>query len=150
MNKKDCNICEKKKLPQPINADFDNLVLFSTQSIQRTQDTQRTLNADRQRTLNSNKLGNSTWLFLHTTAAYYPEYPTNIQKQKMLALIDSISEFYPCHICVEHLKEYIKKNPPTVNSNIELSQWFCKLHNDINLRNNKPIFNCSKILANYY
>lgn len=147
-----CNICtdfksaignfmqKKKTLPQPansnfpkpVNSDFDNFhkVIFNSHP-------------------NSTELGNATWLFLHTTAAYYSECPSELQKQKMLLFIDGLSEFYPCCICAEHLKEYIIKNPPNVNSNIELSEWFCKLHNNINNQNNKSIFDCSKILSTY-
>jgi FAD-linked sulfhydryl oxidase len=148
---KDCNICtdfksaigkfmqKKKILPQPINADLNSQGLFSTTIQQFNTKTPP----------DSIELGNATWLFLHTTAAYYPECPTNLQKQKMLAFIDGLSEFYPCCMCAEHLRLYISKNPPTINSNIELSEWFCKLHNDVNRRNNKPIFNCSHILSSY-
>lgn len=156
MNKKEenCNVCtdfksaigkfmqKKKTLPQPINADFNSQgVLFNGQS--------QVAVAYLRTPPDATELGNATWLFLHTTAAYYAECPTNLQKQKMLLFIDGLSEFYPCCICSEHLKEYISKNPPNVNSNIELSQWFCNLHNNVNRRNNKPFFDCSKILSSY-
>lgn len=56
----------------------------------------------------SEQLGNSTWIFLHTMAQYYPDIPTENEKQSMINLINSLSIFYPCKHCAEHLKKYIQ------------------------------------------
>jgi FAD-linked sulfhydryl oxidase len=95
------------------------------------------------------ELGRSTWTFLHTMAAYYPENPTEIEQKSMLGMIDGLSRFYPCWYCADHLKEELKTNPPKVKSNIELSEWFCQIHNEVNLRQGKPLFDCSKVFERW-
>lgn len=97
----------------------------------------------------SNELGNRTWFFLHTMAAYYPDNPSELQKQKMLLFIDGLSEFYPCKTCSEHLKEHIIQMPPNVETNKTLSEWFCKIHNNINKNNGKEQFDCSNVIKEY-
>lgn len=99
--------------------------------------------------INSIELGNSTWLFLHTMAAYYPKNPSELQKQKMLLFIDGLSEFYPCNICSDHLKSYMIKFPVNVETNETLSEWICKLHNNVNKENNKAIYDCSSVIEKY-
>lgn len=93
----------------------------------------------------SEKLGNSTWFLLHTTSAYYPEYPTEMQKQTMIGFINGLAEFYPCKKCSQHFKEHISNYPPNVNGGNELSLWFCKIHNIVNKMNDKPIFDCNNL-----
>jgi FAD-linked sulfhydryl oxidase len=36
-------------------------------------------------------------------------------------------------------------NPPRVSSQADLSRWMCELHNEVNYRMNKPMFDCSKV-----
>ena len=49
--------------------------------------------------LDTDELGNATWRFLHTTAAYYPHEPTADEQQWALDLIISLSKLYPCPHC---------------------------------------------------
>ena len=55
-------------------------------------------------------LGFFTWNFLHTMAIYYPETPSNEQKDKMKGFITGFAEFYPCRVCAHHLRNDIKKS----------------------------------------
>lgn len=91
-------------------------------------------------------LGRSTWTFLHTMAAYYPETPSTAEQVSMNGFIDSLSKFYPCSHCAEHLQGEIVSHPPKLKSNIELSQWFCEVHNEVNSRLDKPKFDCSRVM----
>ena len=81
--------------------------------------------------LDVDELGNATWRFLHTTAAYYPHEPTEEQKQWALQLIYSTSWLYACPHCAPDFRlaalaqpviacrDEIAKNPPRVNSRRE-------------------------------
>ena len=55
--------------------------------------------------LDKDELGRNTWSFLHTTAAYYPEKPTEQQQKDMRQMIHIFSRFYPCDFCAEDLRE---------------------------------------------
>lgn len=49
-------------------------------------------------------LGRKSWAFLHTTAAYYPEKPSQEDKTDMLGFLKALGKFYPCHVCASHLR----------------------------------------------
>ena len=89
------------------------------------------------------QLGRSTWTFLHTTAAYYPDAPSPEQRTRMLGLLFALPVLYPCWYCASHLGESIKLNPPDLSSRISLSRWLCERHNEVNERLGKPLFDCS-------
>lgn len=77
------------------------------------------------------EIGRAAWIFLHTTAAYYPDTPSTSQQSLMRSMVDALAEFYPCHYCAEHLREQVKASPPRVGSAVELSAWMCKIHNEV-------------------
>ncbi|CAG8569698.1 14674_t:CDS:1 [Funneliformis mosseae] len=93
----------------------------------------------------SEQLGRATWTFLHTMAAYYPEKPSSEQQISMRNLLSGFSQFYPCWYCAEHLREEMNKIPPKVESRRVLGKWLCDMHNIVNERLDKPIFDCNKI-----
>lgn len=97
----------------------------------------------------SSELGRSTWTFLHTMAAYYPEKPTITEKSAMQQFIHGLSLFYPCGYCADHLKSELISNPPKVDNNVVLSEWFCQIHNEVNVRQGKPVFDCSKVFERW-
>lgn len=90
-------------------------------------------------------LGGATWTFLHTMAAYYPDEPTTVQQSNMTHFIRLFSTFYPCGYCAAHMRKELEREAPRVNSRSELVQWFCRLHNEVNERLGKPLFDCSKV-----
>ncbi|KNC96298.1 uncharacterized protein SPPG_08450 [Spizellomyces punctatus DAOM BR117] len=97
----------------------------------------------------SGTLGSSTWTFLHTMAAYYPENPSVAEQYSMRNLISALGRFYPCGYCAEHLKGEVLRRPPDVSSNRALSQWFCEVHNEVNERQGKPRFDCTKVFERW-
>lgn len=97
----------------------------------------------------SQELGRNTWTFLHTTAAYYSENPSPDDKIQMTNFINLFSKIYPCSHCAHHLQSYIKKHPPTLNDNKELSLWFCDVHNQVNKLLGKPIFDCNLVFERW-
>ncbi|VEN63774.1 unnamed protein product [Callosobruchus maculatus] len=78
-------------------------------------------------------------------AATYPDKPTPEQKCDMTQFITLLSKFYPCHICAEDLRAELKVDPPKTDSQEVLSQWLCRLHNKVNIKLGKEVFDCSKV-----
>jgi len=95
------------------------------------------------------ELGRSTWGFLHTMAAYYPDRASPEQQCEMRYFIRTLSHFYPCSDCATHLQEDMKNFPPKVGGANELSKWFCDIHNRVNVRLGKPIFDCSRVMERW-
>ncbi|PIL25322.1 hypothetical protein GSI_13211 [Ganoderma sinense ZZ0214-1] len=89
------------------------------------------------------ELGRATWTFLHTTAAYFPEKPTQAQRVNMLSLLRALPVLYPCSSCAQHLGENMKTRPPDVSGRAGLSRWLCEQHNEVNERLGKERFECT-------
>jgi FAD-linked sulfhydryl oxidase len=56
-----------------------------------------------------------------------------------------LSPFDSCRYCADRTSDEIEVNPPRVASQPEFALWMCELHNEVNFRMNKPIFDCSKV-----
>ncbi|XP_066587893.1 FAD-linked sulfhydryl oxidase ALR [Prorops nasuta] len=95
--------------------------------------------------LDKDELGSQTWGFLHTMAAYYPDNPSDRQKTDMRNFFYLFSKFYPCNTCAEDLQEQLKLTPPQTGSQEILSQWLCSVHNAVNKKLGKPIFDCKLV-----
>ncbi|NXA52469.1 ALR oxidase, partial [Nothocercus julius] len=95
--------------------------------------------------LDSEQLGRSTWAFLHTMAAYYPEQPSGAQQRDMRRFLHLFSQFYPCEQCAQDLRERLRTNEPDTSNRHNFSQWLCLLHNEVNRKLGKTEFDCSRV-----
>lgn len=95
------------------------------------------------------ELGRATWTFLHTMSTYYPERPTPTQQADMHSLLIGISKFYPCEHCAAHMRSQLTVDPPQVTSRLSLANWLCRLHNEVNVRLGKPVFDCGRVFERW-
>lgn len=52
-------------------------------------------------------------------------------------------------ISATHFNKMITEFPPQTSSRFAASQWLCGMHNKVNERLHKPIFDCSGIESKY-
>lgn len=95
--------------------------------------------------LDKNTLGRNTWSLLHTMAAMYPKQPTQEDKKNMGEFIQLMSVLYPCKHCAHDFQQDIEQSPPKLDNRQSISLWFCDMHNKVNKKLHKPIFDCSKV-----
>ena len=89
------------------------------------------------------ELGNHGWALLHTTAAYFPAHVTDQQLQDAYAYLHYFGQFFPCRECGMHFLEMLKDNPPAFKNREEFMTYLCTLHNRVNNRLGKDLFDCS-------
>ncbi|KAF9621231.1 hypothetical protein IFM89_016725 [Coptis chinensis] len=95
------------------------------------------------------ELGRSTWTFLHTLAAQFPDRPTRQQNKDVKELMAILSRLYPCKECADHFKEVLSANPVQAGSQSEFSQWLCHVHNVVNRSLGKLVFPCQRVDARW-
>lgn len=112
------------------------------------------------------ELGRSTWSFLHSVAAVYPDSPSEEQRSALLSLLTSLPVLYPCGTCAEALDEEYKRrvNAPSALSNQPIdnnldsmtpaqatknketaTRFLCSIHNEVNGRLGKPQWDCDDL-----
>ncbi|CAN0331688.1 unnamed protein product [Phaeothamnion confervicola] len=62
--------------------------------------------------LDKDELGRATWGLLHTTAAHFPDEPSESHKQHALNLLKGLAHLYPCSYCAKDFQTSIQENPP--------------------------------------
>jgi Erv1 / Alr family len=62
--------------------------------------------------LDKEELGRSTWNLIHTVAAYYPDSPSEADKENARNFILALSHLYPCEVCRSDFIESVANFPP--------------------------------------
>ncbi|KAK9472912.1 ERV/ALR sulfhydryl oxidase domain-containing protein [Dipodascopsis tothii] len=91
------------------------------------------------------ELGRASWKLFHTILARYPEQPTSEEREALSSYIYLFSRVYPCGECAAHFQKLLKKFPPQTSSRNAASQWGCHVHNQVNERLGKELFDCNNI-----
>lgn len=91
-----------------------------------------------------NELGKGTWSLLHIMASTYPPNPSPEIVQDHKLFFQLLPRIYPCPDCRNHMREMFQLFPPQLESRSAFMHWLCEAHNRVNVRLNKPTFDCSK------
>ncbi len=89
-------------------------------------------------------LGRGTWTLLHSIAATYPERPTAVQQSDLLDFMGALSRLYPCWVCAEDFRAYMRREKLRVDDRDEFGRWLCGAHNAVNAKLGKPAFDCAR------
>jgi FAD-linked sulfhydryl oxidase len=57
-------------------------------------------------------LGRAGWTFLHSTAAHYPDKPTEADKGHYQTFFTLLKYVYPCRSCAAHFGAVLEDDPP--------------------------------------
>ncbi|XBW38249.1 hypothetical protein QEN19_003838 [Hanseniaspora menglaensis] len=87
-------------------------------------------------------LGKSSWTFMHSLCAKYPENPSPKDKNQISTFFDMLGRMYPCDWCAEDFSQYLKDNKVDTSSNDGLNMWLCGAHNAVNVKLGKKEFDC--------
>ncbi|KCZ80426.1 hypothetical protein H312_02150 [Anncaliia algerae PRA339] len=90
------------------------------------------------------ELGRSTWALLHIMAAKYPEVPTETEKKDVNDFIFLLAKVFPCLECKVHFSRMLTHFPPILDNRDSFVKWICETHNRVNIRLNKPVFDCRR------
>ncbi|EFQ35527.1 Erv1/Alr family protein [Colletotrichum graminicola] len=91
------------------------------------------------------ELGRASWKLLHTMMARFPEKPTPDDRLALKTYIQLFGRLYPCGDCASHFRTLLAKYPPQTSSRNAAAGWACFVHNEVNTRLKKELFDCSKI-----
>ncbi|KAF1982379.1 hypothetical protein K402DRAFT_397645 [Aulographum hederae CBS 113979] len=91
------------------------------------------------------ELGRAAWKLFHTTFARFPDKPTKDESRALKSYIHLFQRLYPCGECATHFGELLQKYPPQVSSRSSAAAWGCHVHNKVNERLKKELFDCSNI-----
>lgn len=95
---------------------------------------------------------NVYWFYLHWLTYNYPNTPTNDDEKQIIDLVTKMrTSGIKCGKCRNHFDDWLNKNDITssLKSKNKLFEYFFKLHNDVNERNNKKIFTLNEAIDLY-
>ncbi|KAJ2918339.1 hypothetical protein MD484_g2126, partial [Candolleomyces efflorescens] len=95
------------------------------------------------------ELGRATWKLMHTMTLRFPKKPTDDERQALSSYFYLMSRLYPCGECATEFQQLLAKYPPQTSSRLAASQWLCGVHNEVNKRLKKPLFDCAHVDSAY-
>ena len=79
------------------------------------------------------------WNEFHNRTRQY-----EMDKEKETRWLNIFASWIPCGECRSHYLELLNKIPPDLNSKEGFEKWGINLHDEVNIRVGKPIFNSLK------
>jgi len=80
------------------------------------------------------------WKFIHYVTLGYPNKPTKEDKIIYKKFFTSLTDILPCSICKNNYSKHLELFPLTdfiLKSRLNLMTWGIKMHNLVNMENNK-------------
>jgi FAD-linked sulfhydryl oxidase len=79
-------------------------------------------------------------------SVYLPENDLSIDQQSdVKTFVETFSRLYPCEDCAEGMRTDLKEIPPVTRTGKDFATWLCGLHNRVNEKLDKPVFDCTKV-----
>ncbi|KAK0648933.1 ERV/ALR sulfhydryl oxidase domain-containing protein [Cercophora newfieldiana] len=91
------------------------------------------------------ELGRASWKLFHTMMARFPDKPSDDDRLALKTYIQLFARLYPCGDCASHFQKIIAKYPPQTSSRSAAAGWACEMHNIVNKRLKKELFDCNNI-----
>ena len=84
--------------------------------------------------------GPKFWYTIHCIAFHYPNNPTEEEKKNAFNFFTSLSYLIPCSKCKIHYQSNLnlEELKSSLDSTMSLFAYTVKLHNNVNILNNKP------------
>lgn len=100
------------------------------------------------------KWGSSGWTFLHSVSFSYSERPTSQERRDMFVFLQSVGNVLPCKRCRAHYNSYVATHlrgsfSPALADRESLSRFVVDLHNDVNLRLQRPTVDYESVRHQY-
>lgn len=97
--------------------------------------------------------GPIVWSILHSLAEKYGKLISPLYGLEETVywtnLIKNTEHILPCKECRKHYKEYLSNNPIQLKKENFVRLFFFNLHNDVNKRNSKPLFDYNLLNSSY-
>lgn len=96
--------------------------------------------------------GKNMWRSIHYICLGYPSNPTIDDKQKYAEFLTNLQYVLPCILCREHFRDELQNYPLTDNvmrTRDSLLSWSILVHNSVNRRLGKSIYNLSNFYNDY-
>jgi hypothetical protein len=109
-------------------------------------------NKNQQIELDPNVWGPNYWFVLFTIAITYPIYPNDVSKKKYYDFIQNLPLFIPNEKFANNFIDTLDKFPvtPYLDSRESFIRWIHFIHNQINIKLNKPILSLEDAMEKYY
>ncbi len=101
---------------------------------------------------NPNIWGPKAWFFIDTIILSYPNKPSEENKETYKNFLYQLKNVLPCESCRNHYQNSIKDIPLSsfyLSSRNNLIEWIIKIHNKVNIINNKKLINKSEFIQYY-